>query len=196
MVTLNASGGDTAMVMLTETGVNTGIFTASIPTQSHAPVANDGILQTAPGGDLVSAIYVDGIDASYNMNLIRSDSLYVISLIPNINLVKRSDPPSAQPGMEITYAIHYKNLGMGTASNLIIIDTVPMNTTYATGSLRMGGGGSTYDTATPLTDTTDIDAGEVSGTTVTFIIPSVASDDGIANSGPDEGIVYFKVKID
>jgi len=48
------------------------------------PVANDGILQTTPGGDMVTAIYVDGIDASYNMNLIRSDSLYVISLIPNI----------------------------------------------------------------------------------------------------------------
>ena len=195
MVTLNASGGDTAMVTLTETGVNTGIFTASIPTQSHAPVANDGILQTMPGGDLVNAIYVDGIDAFYNMNLIRSDSLYVISLIPNINLVKSSDPPSAQPGMEIIYSIHYKNLGMGAASNLIIIDTVPENTTYVTGSLRMGSSASTYNTATALTDLTGDDAGDISGITVTFIIPSVAADDGIANSGPDEGIVYFKVKI-
>ena len=195
-VTLNATGGDTAVVTLTETGVNTGIFTASILTQAHAAVPNDGIIQVTPGEDWVTAIYVDGIDASYNMNLTRSDSLHVISLIPNINLIKSTDHTSAVPSTELIYSVHYHNTGGSEAKNLIVIDTVPANTTYVVNSLRMGDAGSTYNTAaTHPTDATGDDAGEISGTVVTFIIPNVSPDDNVANSGSDEGILYYKVKI-
>ena len=194
-VTLSASSGDNAVVTLTETGVNTGIFTALISSREAAAVAGDGILQVMPG-DAVSAVYIDGLDASNNMNQIRATSLNVISLKPIITLLKSADHSSGPPGTEVIYSIHYKNLGAGPASNLIITDTIPAHTAYVTGSLRMGGGGSTYASAAALTDASDIDAGAVSGTDITFIISSVAKDDGATDSGPDEGISYFKVKID
>jgi hypothetical protein len=38
-------------------------------------------------------------------------------------------------------------------------------------------------------------AGQLNGSRVTFVIPSVAADDGSAGSGSDEGKVYFKIVI-
>lgn len=195
MVTLISTGGDTAVVTLTETGVNTGIFTSSITTQSGTPVANDGILQVTPGG-IVTAEYIDGIDAYYSMNLIRADSLYVISLEPVISLIKGTDPETGAPGQEILYSVHYYNLGTGAASNLVIVDSIPFFTTYIVESMRIGSASSTYDAATPLTDAAGDDEGQLSGNSVIFTINSVAAYDGVANSGSDEGILYFKVKID
>jgi uncharacterized repeat protein (TIGR01451 family) len=193
-VTLSATSGDSSTVTLTETGVNTGIFTGSITTQSGAAVSGDGILQVTPGAT-VNVEYIDRIDASYNLNQIRADSLYVISLTPAISLVKSADHSSVQPQTEVIYTIHYKNLGVGTATNLVIVDTIPLNTTYMAGSLKTGNAASTYATATTLTDAEDTDAGKVSGSNVIFTIITVASDDGVANSGNDEGKVYFKVRI-
>ena len=109
---------------------------------------------------------------------------------PNMTINKAVDQAAAVPGTELIYSIHYHNTGGSTANNLIVGDSVPAYTTYVAGSLRMGGGGSTYSTATPVDD-----AGRVSGTSITFIIPSVAKDDGVANSGNDEGILYYKVQI-
>ncbi|MBN2061091.1 MAG: hypothetical protein JW882_11820 [Deltaproteobacteria bacterium] len=194
-VTLIATSGDTSELTLTETGVNTGIFTASIPTQSGAPVADDGILQVTPGAT-VSAEYIDGIDASYNQNQIRADSVWVILQEPAISLVKSADPEEGIPGQEIIYLIHYHNSGMGIASNLIIVDSIPFFTTYVAGSMRIGDAASTYDTAASLTDDAGDDAGQLSGNSVIFTISTVAADDGTANSDGDEGRVYFKTTID
>lgn len=193
-VILRATSGDTASVTLTETGINSGVFTASVPTQSGAAVAGDGILQVTPGAT-VSVEYIDGIDASYNLNQIRADSLLVRILLPTISLVKSADPSSALPGAEILYTVYYRNLGAGVASNLIIADAIPLNTTYVAGSLKSGNAASTYATATALTDAADADVGQISGTSVIFTINSVAGDDGVANAGSDEGKVYFRVKI-
>jgi uncharacterized repeat protein (TIGR01451 family) len=194
-VTLIATGTDTAVVTLTETGINTGIFTSSITTQPGTPVANDGILQVTPGG-VISAEYIDGIDAYYSMNLIRADSLYVMSLEPVISLVKGTDPETAIPGQEILYSVYYHNSGTGAASNLIIVDQIPLFTTYVTETMRIGPASSTYDTAISLSDAAGDDGGQLSGNSVIFTINSVAANDGIENSGSDEGILYFKVKID
>jgi hypothetical protein len=79
--------------------------------------------------------------------------------------------------------------------NLVVTDTIPMNTTYVAGSLKIGDAASTYATATALTDTADADAGHFSGTSAIFIIYAVDPDDLVANSGTDEGKVYFKVRI-
>lgn len=193
-VALAATSGDTATVLLTETGVNTGVFTASIPSQTGTYTANDGILQVTPGAT-VNVEYIDGIDASYNRNRIRADSVWVISQEPAIGLAKSADPTEARPGSEIVYAISYKNSGLGAASNLIISDTVPLNTAYVTGSLKSGNAASTYATAAVLTDAADADAGQISGGNIIFILPTVAGDDGVANAGGDEGKVYFKVRI-
>lgn len=193
-VTLSATSGDTVTVALTETQSDSGIFTASIPSQSGAAVTGDAILQVTPGAT-VGVEYVDRLDASLNANLLRTDSLWVVLLTPAISLVKSVDQATAPPGTAILYTVYYRNSGLGAASNLIISDTIPLFTTYVVGSLKIGTTASTYATATALTDTADGDAGQVNGGSVIFTIPSVAGDDGVANSGSDEGKVYFKVRI-
>lgn len=112
-----------------------------------------------------------------------------------ITLLKMVDKNTALPGDEIIYTIHYKNTGQTAAVNLIIVDTIPFNTTYVSGSLKKGSASSTYLTATSLTDIHDSDEGYITGSTVFFNIPTVAPDDGTPDSGSDEGKVYFKVKI-
>ncbi len=114
---------------------------------------------------------------------------------PQITLNKSADPTTAIPGTEIIYTIYYRNAGGSAASNLIISDTVPLNTTYVTGSLRIGNASSTYATAAVLTDAADADAGQISGGNIIFIIATVAGDDGVDHAGGDEGKVYFKVRI-
>jgi large repetitive protein len=109
---------------------------------------------------------------------------------PLMTLVKSVDHTSALPGDELIFTVYYHNVGGSGATNLVISDTVPANTTYVPGSLKMGDAASTYATATPLADT-----GRVSGTSIIYTIPSVAADDGFANSGNDEGKVYFKAKV-
>ena len=115
---------------------------------------------------------------------------------PAISLAKSATPATAPPGTEVLYTVHYRNQGLGVASNLIIADTIPIFTTYVTGSLKAGNAASTYATASPLTDAADADTGQFGGTGVIFTIGTVAADNGVANAGSDEGKVYFKVKID
>jgi uncharacterized repeat protein (TIGR01451 family) len=115
---------------------------------------------------------------------------------PVMTLTKTADKTSVIPGEEITYTIYYKNTGYGQASFVIITDTIPPNTSYVTGSLRKGSASSTYGSASPLTDAADSDEGYISGNMVIFNIGSVGPNDGVPDSGNDEGKVYFKVKID
>ncbi len=115
---------------------------------------------------------------------------------PVMTLTKTADKTSAAPGEEITYTIYYKNTGYGQASFVIITDTIPPNTNYVGGSLRKGNASSTYGSASPLTDAADSDEGYISGNMVIFNIGNVGPNDGVPDTGNDEGKVYFKVKID
>lgn len=320
IVTITTPGGDSESVTLTETGVNTGIFTGSITTASALPNQNNGALQVMPG-ETVTVTYNDQIDASLNKNQQRTDTLlmsppvitvtktvnpasavsgaavtYTITITnsgagdgwlstiqeslpngfsyvpgttvglttadpvisgqrltwsgnwivpkkvvvngsvtlsfnakvggspgtvtnsavvsganisptstgsvapvavsaPQIALLKQVAGASYNPGSTLTYSVQYHNVGTASAANLVIADTIPANTTYVPGSLRIGAAGSTYATAVAKTDAADADEAEISGGDVIFRIANVAADDGAANSGADEGIVYFKVTI-
>ncbi|MFH1563171.1 MAG: hypothetical protein ABIF11_07135 [Nitrospirota bacterium] len=41
---------------------------------------------------------------------------------------------SATPGATLTYTLYYKNIGSGTATNILLTDAIPAETTYITGS--------------------------------------------------------------
>jgi len=119
---------------------------------------------------------------------------------PLASITKSVDKETAVPGETVTYTIYYRNRGNGTAKNLVILDSVPSSTSYVAGSLREGDAASTYATANVLTDGPgesppgNVD-GQVSGLTISFIITSVAGDDGVPDSGSDEGKVYFTVTV-
>ncbi|MEW6618673.1 MAG: hypothetical protein AB1422_04895 [bacterium] len=56
------------------------------------------------------------------------------------------------PGGTITYIITCYNAGSYTAGSVTITDKLPLHTSYATGTLRMGTAGDTYNTAGTKTD--------------------------------------------
>jgi uncharacterized repeat protein (TIGR01451 family) len=119
---------------------------------------------------------------------------------PQVLITKYADPAAAAPGQEITYTIHYRNVGDSSAHTLLLLDSAPLNTTFVAGSLRAGDGSSDYATATTRTDGAGEGSwpevqGEAGGGNITFNITSLAPDDGVPNSGPDEGKAYFKVLI-
>ena len=322
-VTLTTTSGDSETLILTETGVNTGVLSGSIPSSRSAVAINDGTIQVLIPDEIVTVTYVDLIDANLKLNQVRTDTLTVLlppiitvnkvvtpsstaaggiigytvtisnsgqgegfltqikdtlpsgfSYVPGsssgltaddpiingqiltwngtwvvprktggingtlvlsfnvragsvkgifynnviisgsnftlkttgdtapvtvaapvMSITKYVDISNGNPGDELIYSVHFQNQGDGEARNLIIFDTIPANTTYVPGSLRLGDAGSTYDTATSKTDNTGDDEGEVSGVNVIFNITTVDPDDGNANSGPDEGKIYFKVTI-
>jgi len=324
-VTLTTPGGDTETVTLTETVVNTGVFTGSISSFNTTPVVDDGTLQVWAPGETATVTYLDLVDADLNLNQVRTDTLQILvplisisksvnpvstasggtlaySIIigntgtgdafvtqiedvlptgfayvpgttsgfttadpaitgqqltwtgnwtvpkqnagvegtlilsfqsraggipgthfnnaavsggnfpitatgdtapvtigaPLMSLIKTVDKTEAFPGDELIYSVHYHNEGIGPAHTLIFVDTIPPNTTYVPGSLKRGEASSNYSspTNTSLTDATGDDGGEMNGNNVVFFITTISPDDGVPDSGPDEGMLYFKVKID
>ncbi len=323
-VTITTPGGDTETVTLTETGLNTGIFTGFIPSFNAAPTSEDGTVQIIIPDEVITVTYIDLIDATLALNQPRTDTLTVMlppiikvvktvnpdsvtsgstvsytitisnsgpgegyitqvtdvlpagftyvpgsvtgvstqdpeltgqvitwnenwivprrsggvdgsvslsfqaeagttigtyynnasvlgsnfSLVstgdtapvtiaaPLISISKYVDKTSSSPGGELTYSVHYRNTGGVPAYTVIIFDTIPPNTSYVPGSLRLGTADSSYETSAPRTDDQDSDEGEVSGSNIIFTINTVSQDDSIPDSGTDEGKIYFKVTID
>ncbi|MDF1593574.1 MAG: hypothetical protein P1P89_18860 [Desulfobacterales bacterium] len=329
-VVLTTTGGDSETLTLTETGVDTGIFSASIPSFNGPRTSANGTVEVSAPDEIVTVTYIDGLDATLKQNQPRTDTLTIllppaitvtkavtpiataaggtvtytitisnsgfgegfitqitdvlpagftyrtgtttglttnnptingqvltwtgawtiprktgvangtatfsfqtnagsvagtyynnvsvsgsnfavkisgdtapvmVTAAPLMSLIKSADKAGAKPGEELIYSIYYRNLGHGPAHTLIIMDTVPMNTAYVAGSLKSGNAASTYDTAdTSLTDGPGETvpgnvSGEVSGSNIIFTINVVSPNDGVANSGADEGKVYFKVKV-
>ena len=58
---------------------------------------------------------------------------------PTITLSKSADVTTAIPGDTITYTLTYGNTGPGDATDLVITDTIPANTTLVPGSISGGG---------------------------------------------------------
>lgn len=151
---------------------------------------NATVSPTAPMGPLTNTARVTVLGQSNSA----SDTTSILQL-PSISLVKSVEPATVQPGTEMTYAILYRNSGRGPATSLVISDMIPPYTSYESESMRLGTASSTYATAALLTDAADSDVGTSYGSVVVFSINTVAADDGAANSGNDEGKVYFKVRV-
>ena len=63
-MTIAVPSGDSETVTLTETGINTGVFTGSIVSSAGAPNAGNGTLQVMPG-ETVTVTYIDTSTAVY-----------------------------------------------------------------------------------------------------------------------------------
>ncbi len=151
---------------------------------------------TALAGSVMGTFFNNATASGANFGSITSgDTAPVVVAAPLMALVKTTDRASALPGQDITYAVVYKNSGNFQARFLLIVDTIPPDTSYVAGSLRIGSAGASYAASAPKTDAAGDDEAETDGVNVLFRIPVVAADDGVQGSGPDEGIVYFKVKV-
>ncbi|HOY69029.1 MAG TPA: hypothetical protein PLP29_19290 [Candidatus Ozemobacteraceae bacterium] len=190
MVELTTSDGDRAVLTLTETGANTGIFTGSIPTVlTRNLVATDTVLQIQTNTG-VNALYVDLADARNQVDQPRTDALgFLPPAAPALSLTKTVTPAAPIPGDEITYTIDYTNAGTGAAHDVVVNDQVPVNTTYKAGSLRVGTATAGYGDAgnTVLTDAVGDDAGACDGSSVQVRLAIVAPG--------ARGRVFFKVTL-
>jgi uncharacterized repeat protein (TIGR01451 family) len=109
----------------------------------------------------------------------------VIELVKEFEIEGPFGGTSSVPGATITYTITIKNVGDSASADTYLIDRVPLYTQYATGTLRMGGLSSDYQTATHMTDQDDGDGARYSDGRVIFDIGRVEIGEG--------GKCYFKV---
>jgi uncharacterized repeat protein (TIGR01451 family) len=94
-----------------------------------------------------------------------------------------------RPGDTLRYTVRATNAGGDDASNAVLTDPVPANTTYVPGSLVVSG--------VPVTDAADGDTGEVTGGTVTGRIGSSAtSTTGGDIATGDATTMTFDVRVD
>ena len=133
-VTVTTPTGDTETVTLTETGINTGIFTGSIVSSEDTPTGSDGTLQVA-AGETVTVTYVDQITANGTTNLSLIDTLSVSGgAAPNIAVSKSVSPTTAADGDTVTYTVTIANSGTADGTLTSVTDTLPEGFSYVTGS--------------------------------------------------------------
>ncbi|GHB92376.1 hypothetical protein GCM10007047_04340 [Cerasicoccus arenae] len=128
-VTITTSGGDSDVVTLTETGSNTGIFTAIFPSATDSTNADDGDINAAAGSGLTVS-YVDNDDPSDTAE----DQAAVPLTTPNTAavvvdkaLVEPTD--SAIVGDQVIYNITVTNVGS------VGLDTVQLTDVFTDAEL-------------------------------------------------------------
>ena len=103
---------------------------------------------------------------------------------PELVLTK-TGPNLAQPNEVITFEVIIKNIGDGTANNVIVADPIPSNSSYDPGSMEFR---KNVDAFTALTDLADVDQGTVFADRVELRLASL---------GPGEDATFrFRVAVD
>jgi uncharacterized repeat protein (TIGR01451 family) len=174
-----SSNGQIDTVTFTETGVNTGIFTATIPTAYGKIKGTNGknVTFNAAGGDTVCIIYKDTMTTNGGPGAILQFKCGVVN--PLMTLTKSVDKSHGKPGDTLTYSMTYKNTGTANATFVTLTDPSPNNTTYVANSVTING--------TAQTDAADGDETAYSGGMLQINIGTVT---------PGQmGTIIFKVVI-
>ena len=113
-------------------------------------------------GDRTATISIANNDSDENPYTFDIKGYGEADPLPQLVLVKSVDQASATPGDTLTYTINYSNSGDGDATSVIILDSVPTNTTYIENSAAGSGmtllfshdGGGSYNASqtAPVTD--------------------------------------------
>jgi uncharacterized repeat protein (TIGR01451 family) len=126
IATVSSDTGDFEILTLTETGTNTGVFTACVNTSTNfANVPNDGTLY-APVGSVLTASYSDPTDATDN-----SSATATILPPPGVSGVKMTKTlvsPASGPasvGQPVIYNLQIVNTGSTTLTNVVVTDNFP-----------------------------------------------------------------------
>jgi uncharacterized repeat protein (TIGR01451 family) len=133
--------GDTTYVSSspTYTSVTSNIYTwhfTDVSTGTYWIILKVQVkVATADTTKLVNKVTLDYTDANGGQPYAQqSDEATVIVNAPIMTISKVSQVNTSDPGDIVTYQITYKNIGTGTAGKVIIIDTIPADTTYVSSS--------------------------------------------------------------
>ncbi|MDF1524726.1 MAG: OmpA family protein [bacterium] len=136
--TLSVTVEDTATItietlLLTETGLDTGVFTGYI--RSGAPVesANDGILYGFPGAQF-SAEYTDPTDSSDT-----SSASFVFDATGILWTTASAGKNTVSVGDYLTYTITVENTSGATIPATVVTTDLPLGFRYEAGSTSIGG---------------------------------------------------------
>lgn len=128
------------------------------------------------GGDaVVGSTGADGTDAG--AFVVSAATVTLVKSAVVTNSLGTADPI---PGASITYTIVATVAGSGSVSGLAITDNIPADTSYAPGSITLGGSG--------LSDAADADAGDYNGSRINVMLGTVA--------GGQTRTVTFRTQID
>ena len=134
--TLTSSSGDTEILTLTETGTNTGVYTACINTSTNAGAPYDGTLN-APVGSIITASYNDPNNASYSSSA--TAAIQPLPGVPGVTISKTIVSPAGGQvgtGQPVTYNLQVVNTGSTLLTNVVVTDNFPSNQlSYLTASL-------------------------------------------------------------
>jgi len=130
----------------------------------------DAVVGTSGGEDTDTGQYIIG---EIRLDVVKSAAI--------LDPFGGADPV---PGAEITYRIIVTPAGSDTATNSVITDPMPANTTYLPGSITLNGGA--------LTDAADADPGAYSPAP----IPEIAVSLGDLSGASGAQTIEFKVTID
>jgi uncharacterized repeat protein (TIGR01451 family) len=135
-----------------------------------------------PAVALDRSIDTTAFSASSTTNQSNTAQCLAITTIgrPVMTLVKSAVAPNPVAGGEILYRIVYANHGSGHAERFRAVDTLPPNTSFVAGSLKVN--------SVTKTDAADADEATVSSNVLTVEIGAVAPDAA--------GVIEFKVRID
>lgn len=152
------------------------------PGSQGADITSDdsGIADDPATVQIVFADDAGAADAQYDGQHSSRDAYVVVTA--TIGVAKSSsvvsDPingaanPKAIPGATVRYTITVDNSGSASAANVVVVDPIPANTTYATGTMTLDG--------SPLTDGADADEGDYDITNSGAVTLAVAT---LAQSG-------------
>ncbi len=150
------TGVDLGTLKLGVHTVTFNVVTTTVPSPNPTPNIASG-----------SFNFIDGsppntFTSGFNTNIASTTINYAV-----LNSSKIVNKVFANVGDILTYTIAYTNLGNTTAINLVLIDTIPIGTTFVSGSLKQDGGSISGSPTPPgITLPTGILAGKTS--TVTF----------------------------
>lgn len=142
---------------------NTGDVTSGATTYILAVV-------TIPAGtadatlDQTDVLFTAQVDPA---NATSTEQLSTTVTAPDLGLVKSVLPSGNQPpGTTLTYTVVVTNNGSGQATQVVVTDDIPANTTYVNNSLEVDGA--------PKTDGTGDDNASCDGNTATFSLGTMA----------------------
>jgi len=177
-VTLTSGNGDTETLTLTETVIDTGIFTVSISSALGTAVNEDGTLQIAYG-DTLTATYVDKIDADLKINQSRTDTCAVAEpIIADLSISKAANNSTFNEGNNVTYTITLTNNGAADATGIQITDQLPSGITYVSDTPGQGN----YDSGTGVWNVGILSNGNNATLTITATVDTGTGGSVITNS--------------
>ncbi len=173
--------GETAAYDLAATAVDAGTLNVSTPTSGPDTAGVDTVFLDAAGsapGDGAR----DGKHSAAATFTVTTAALKV-NVNKTVTILDQWGGNQPIPGATLRYTIGATTTGGGTATNVVISDPLPVNTTYIANSLRLNN--------TALTDAADTDAGDVGVTTTNTVTVKLGD---LTNASPVQTIT-FDVKI-